>query len=65
MCNRTYWGRLAPRGYKEDDKLIHMLQARWKESTAILEVQLWVCLNCGFLWHRTGSSDRNPVQHED
>jgi len=64
MCQRTYWGRIGPGEYKPGDRVVHMLPARVNEAPAILEVQLWVCLNCGFLWHRTGSVDLSPVSHE-
>ena len=65
MCSRTYWGRLAPPGYKEGDELVHSLPARVNKSDIMMGVQLWVCLNCGFLWHRTGGVDKTPVEHED
>ncbi len=64
MCNRTYWGRLVAPNHKEGDEVVHMLPTRVKESIGYLGVQLWVCLNCGFIWHRTGGVDRTPVEHE-
>ena len=54
-----------PSGYKKGDKVAYMIQTRMNESQVMMGVQLWVCLNCGFLWHRTGSVDKTPVRHED
>ena len=65
MCSRTYWGRLVPPGYKKGDEIAYKIQADMHDSQFMLGVQLWVCMNCGFLWHRTGSVDKTPVRHED
>ena len=65
MCDRTYWGRLVPPGYKEGDQLEYLLPAKQNESSISMGVQLWVCLNCGFLWHRTGGVDKSPVEQEE
>ncbi len=65
MCDRIYWGRLVPQGFKPDDDISYNIAAQLNESPVLLGVQLWTCLNCGFLWHRTGGLDETPVEHED
>ncbi len=64
MCGRTYWGRLVPPGYEEGAKLINTLPVSVADQPVHMHVQLWTCLNCGFLWHRTGSVDQKPVDRE-
>ena len=64
MCQRTFWGKLVPREYKKGATVVHELQAKMDGQPETLEVQLWACMNCGFLWHRTGSVDQKPVGHE-
>ena len=55
MCGRVYWGKLIPPGAPEDVDVHPMIPARVGENIVGMDYQLWVCMNCGFLWHRTGA----------
>ena len=56
MCGRTYWGKLVPPGVSEPEKVRPLIPAQVGDVTHGIEIQQWVCLNCGFLWHLTGAT---------
>lgn len=55
ICGRVYWGKLVPLGVSPEHKVFPMIPARVADQVHGMEIQLWVCLNCGFLWQRTGA----------
>jgi hypothetical protein len=55
MCHRVYWGKLVPPGVPADATVLPMIPARVGGDMHGMEVQQWVCLNCGYLWHMTGA----------
>ena len=69
MCQRTYWGKLVPPDVDPESVVEPVIPTRLKNGNTIgMAFQLWVCMNCGFLWHRTGaveSEERPEGDKED
>jgi hypothetical protein len=55
MCQRVYWGKLVPPGVAPDATVLPTIPARIGDTMHGMEVDQWVCLNCGYLWHLTGA----------
>lgn len=57
MCGEITWGKLVPPGATSDDVVRPMIPAMVDGKLHGMDIQLWVCRNCGFLWLRTGATD--------
>ncbi len=56
MCGRVYWGKLYPPEVSHDTPVHPYIPVRVGNDGQQMGMayQLWTCMNCGFLWHRTG-----------
>ena len=65
ICKRVYWGKLVPPGTSPSQVIIPMIPARVADKMTAMEIQQWVCLNCGHLWHRTGGIEERLSKEKD
>lgn len=67
ICQVSKWGELWPPGHDPGVPVVAILLAMVGETMDVpavnigLEVQRLVCLNCGFVMHRTSGVLDNPV----
>ena len=64
VCGAVSWGKLVPREIDDPDQLETMILTKIAGQFQGIGVQVWACLNCGHIWHRTGAIEQKLDKKE-